>query len=522
MRDGLRNALLVVLLGMFLAGPASSTERAIQHEYFEPDEAEDLLLNATTLDGSLPAAIDTPSGIVPAPEVSHSSLSPEKAYGGTSTPDSSDAAYRIDRNTTQPATVGYDDPFNPSVAPFKRLYAYDAVTSRLELTVADRQLRPLTIGGAAASGEDQFYGVLVVDLASNTPVRIPSVGPGTRILSAQMEPPVPFQILRDGAENWFVRSPETKRVRCTVLLVAPRAAFGSEYPDVGYEDLPQVASLPPALKQATQRVAERIGVRSTMRPRQVLVSLVEYFRGFAPSTHLPAAEQPVALYEELAVTRKGVCRHRAYAFLLTALSLGLPTRMIRNEAHAWVEVSDGSLWHRIDLGGAADQVELSGGQGAFQHVVPPDPYPWPAAAAPGSTMVTRARSGRSTMRLGQGPRRLDPLRPGGDSASPREGVEDRRPAAEITVSTETTDVRRGDPLSVSGSVQAEGRPCAGTRVDVGLVSGGEPVIPLGSLPTDSQGRFAGAVTVRLDLAVGDYSLVVTTPGSIRCGPGRAP
>ena len=46
------------------------------------------------------------------------------------------------------------------------------------------------------------------------------------------------------------------------------------------------------------------------------------------------------IYLDLALQQKGVCRHRSFAFLVTALYLGIPTRMIANEAHAWVEVDD--------------------------------------------------------------------------------------------------------------------------------------------------------------------------------------
>jgi hypothetical protein len=50
--------------------------------------------------------------------------------------------------------------------------------------------------------------------------------------------------------------------------------------------------------------------------------------------------------------------------------------MALNEAHAWVEVSDGDIWHCIDLGGAAEELEMSDA-GRPQHVQPRDPLAWP-------------------------------------------------------------------------------------------------------------------------------------------------
>jgi hypothetical protein len=44
---------------------------------------------------------------------------------------------------------------------------------------------------------------------------------------------------------------------------------------------------------------------------------------------------------------------------------------------------------------------------------------------------------------------------------------------------------------------------------------------IGALPTDGDGRFQGSVTVPLDVDVGDYDVVVSTPGAAVCGPGRS-
>ncbi len=510
---------------MVVLASTAAAERTVLHEYFEPDDQEDLLLEATTLDGAMPIAIETSSGVVPAPDSGRPARGPTKAYGGTSTPSSADAAYRVDRNTKRPDAVSYDDPFNPSIAPFKRLYAFDAVDDQLELVVADQTLRPVAVGGDARSGEDQFYGALVVDLARDAAVRIPSVGPGARVLSAQTDPPLEFEILRDGADNWFMRARERRRVRLTLLLAISREVFGSEFRDVSFAQLPTPPPLPATAREAAQRVAARVGVNPGGRPRHVLESLVTYFRGFSPSDQLPNAVDPVGLFEELALSQKGVCRHRAYAFVVTALHLGLPARMVRNEAHAWVEVSDGVVWHRIDLGGAAGELELSSQETGFQHVPPPDPHPWPPGAHRGDEMAERAQvAARAAASSAPRPaRHRDPPQPGDDEAR-AVGAASPTPtlsAARVEVTAAGGDVRRGDPLQIAGRVTANGRGCTAARVDVGLAGSGAEAIPLGSLPTGDDGRFAGAVTVRLDLEVGDYELVVTTPGTARCGAGSS-
>src|SRR5690606_17861641 len=154
----------VLLVGAVLLGlaPSIGAQAPVLHEFIEPRPDEDLELGATTPDGRMPAAVRTPSGVISAPGFAGQNPARQVAYGGSSTPDSIDATYRIDRDTTQPASVDYDDPFTPSVAPFKRLYAFDAVDPELELVVRDKGTRPVRVGGTLRSGDDHFFGDLFV------------------------------------------------------------------------------------------------------------------------------------------------------------------------------------------------------------------------------------------------------------------------------------------------------------------------------------------------------------------------
>ncbi len=498
----------------------------IEHEYIKPDPAEDLRLNATTESGSMPAALETPSGVVTAPDSRQSPSENGTAYGGSSTPDSVDATYRIDRDTTRPDEVGYDDPFSPAITPFKRLYAFDAVDSQLELVVADKRLRPMRAGGSVHAGDDQFYADMVVDLTENTPVRIPSVGPGARVLAATVNPSLAFQLFRDGADNWFIRAAVRKRVRLTMQLAIQRAVFGSPFADVPWRALsPALPKLPDAAKTAAQKVLDELGVSQSLSPREAVSMLVAHFRAFQPSTDLPKGSG-AALYQELALSQKGVCRHRAYAFTITALALGLPTRMIRNEAHAWVEVFDGSIWHRIDLGGAAGSLDMKRDDARPVHSPPSDPYPWPKGARSGLDMADQARTSggqpgaASSSSAASSASPASPAAPTPDNAAPP--ADDTRPASELTLKLGESQVLRGEPLRLSGRVVADGSPCSHTRVDVKLETSSGQTIPIGSLATDDSGNYSGAVVVPLArVDVGDYDVVVATPGDARCGPGSA-
>src|SRR6478752_8240595 len=257
-------ALVAVAISAHAEGP-------VLHEYIEPNPAEDVELAATTPDGAMPAALETESGVVPAPDSSDQKPKGEHAYGGNATPDSIDASFRVDRDTTRPDSVSYDEPFIPAIAPFKRLYAYDAVDESFELTVFDKALSKLEVGGKPGPADDQFYGDLFVDLAPGMPVRIPSVAPGARALVARTDPEVGFQLQRDRADNWFMVGDARRRVRLIMQLAAPRAGLGSEMADASWgELLPKLTPLPPPVRNTALDVAREIGVSQRQTPRQVV------------------------------------------------------------------------------------------------------------------------------------------------------------------------------------------------------------------------------------------------------------
>jgi hypothetical protein len=241
------------------------------------------------------------------------------------------------------------------------------------------------------------------------------------------------------------------------------------------------------------------------------------------------------------MSRKGVCRHRSYAFVITAHRLGLPARFVHNEAHAWVEVFDGALWHRIDLGGAAGRMEYERPPEVPLHRPPKDELPWPSHAAPASAAPGIPGSGSSSGARADGSDREEARGadlPGRSSLSleeargfptspegpdPRASVEGRAlRAAESEVSLDLGHqaIRRGHPLRVLGHLKGPGSQCGFGRVDFALRTTEGRIIPLGSLPTDAQGAYAGEVVIPLEVPVGEHHIQVTSPGAPGCGPSR--
>jgi transglutaminase-like putative cysteine protease len=424
--------------------------------------------------------------------------------------------------------VRYDDPFIPAVTPFKRLYAYDGLDEGFELVVHDKQLRPLAIGGEARPDDDQFYGDLFVDIVPGVPVRIPSVGPGTRVLVARAEPALRFELSRDGADNWFIVGDARKRVRLVLELSIARRTFGSEFGEVSWAELARsVPAIPPAARASASEVLSAVGISQAQRPAEAVRALVNYFRTFAPSDEAPRASSGSALYSELALSKKGVCRHRAYAFVVTALVLGIPARMVRNEAHAWVEVFDGFSWHRVDLGGAASRLDYEQHSSEHQHRPPADPYQWPPGSEAGESLRAQASSAGGA-RPGlpgaaasgaapstQLPQTAAPASSGApEPPTPRDDPQSQN---EVAVSSEDRELRRGARFHVTGSARTEHGLCVNSRVDIALRDNAGAEHWLGALATDQDGKFDGRVALPFDLEVGDYSVIGSTPRTAQCG-----
>jgi hypothetical protein len=524
--------LVFVATGTISGGAvAQAPSPSILHEFIPPNPGEDISFSATTLDGDLPAAIQTPSGIATAPDP-QKPPSTEHVYSGATTDDSPGSTYEPDRDTRRPNVEHYDDPFSPSTVPFKRLRAYDAVDASYTLHVQNKSLEAIPIRGSVGAGDEPFYGDISVDLIPDQPVRIPTVGPGARILRLHVNPESPVELVRDGADNWFAKGNARTRVRLIVQIAIPRATFGSEFHDAEWSDLDKHLRFTPIPHQqeAFARVSQAIGVSRAMRPREVLRKMVDYFRSFESSDDPPRGQGDI--YLDLALSKKGVCRHRAFAFLVTSLYIGLPARMVVNEAHAWVEVLDGKIWHRIDLGGAAANLENDSDANRPRYVPPPDPYAWPATADSGQDLADRSRPQQQPGPQTTDPNSSTPSTP--SSATPPTSASVPAPtptasapepsgdATSIEVAPVGADVKRGFPFHLQGDVKSGNAPCAHVRVDVVLYSASMPQgAAVGSLSTDERGHYDGAVVIPRDFSLGEYRLMVETPGDARCRAGRS-
>lgn len=479
--------------------------KPILHELFEPDPAEDLVLGATSQRGGIPAAIMTQSGAVAAPEAPGE---PGPIYGGAAEA-RRDPVYQLDPFTAPPARVSYDDPFRPATVPYKRLFAFDHVAPDLSLRVEAPALVKVPVGGQAAPDEDVFFASLTVELVPAEPVRIVSVAPGARVLKMQSDPERTLDVLEDSAENWFVKSEQGGRIHLVMQVSAKRRAFGSIGP-LGNWNRVSGSEVKDEVRVAAGPVLLASRVDRTLAPSEALSRLVGYFRSFSPSNESPKATSPRELYRELSLNRRGVCRHRAYAFVVTASALGLRARLVQNEAHAWVEVFDGDGFVRIDLGGAALDLHMPALDPSLPlHTPPRDPFFWPPGQTGGLELGRSASRSAAAVGDGWPSASGSDVEPAATSVAPADDVQ-------IVLTLERERTLRGRPLRVSGSVRRENGVCASARVDLSWVRTGGAQTALGSVATDAEGRFEGQVSVPPGTAPGEGVVRATLGGP--CAP----
>ena len=559
----------VVALQLISAAYADP-DHPILHEYvpaLDDDDAQDLVLGAD----AEPEAIVYEGEMIPAPaggrlrddERAMVAL-PDDGGPGRDQPGRRSPTFRPDRITSLEEALEYFAVFSPSIAPFKRVTALDAVVRDAGgvpvLGVAyPNRVAPVPVVNATAPSEDglprdRFWGSVVLDFSGGARVPLPSVAPDSRILTLRTEPEVELRIEKDAADNFFaITSSRARAVRLTFLTDAPREYFNARrIPDVPVNALAdEVFPLDDATRAEALSFARRLGVGPSDDLPTALARLTEHFRSFVESDEPPPDTGNI--FRDLAEAKQGVCRHRAYAFVITAHALGLPARFVMNEAHAWVEVKlIGLGWMRIDLGGAANGLSARGGQDRpvyRPHASDPLPQPWvyrqsysqlsgpqvdglregEGEAFAEATREGTALSDEGTASGGEEEELGDEgaytsRETGGRGeetaqSSTSEGPRNGRPLL-LTVDTQHYEVFRGRPLTVSGrALDPDGRGVSGLRIEVAIRSVREQL--LGVTVTGRDGGYRASVGIPPDLAVGEYRLDVRSPGNAQFFPARA-
>ena len=497
-----------------------------------------------------------------------SPLPEQQPQGGL---DPSSAQNALDRDTDKVDELNYFASFDPSVIPLKRGVAQNkviAVGGEPVFVVEPGRLTSLAIGPDRERGgeaEDIFWGSFLIHATGGGDLPVPSVAPIQRVLAIESEPAVSLGMVRDEAGNHYLRVPSSHRgmLRVNVKLAAPRSYFGGEFEgEPGWDAFPSdlVTPIPAFLRQSAIEVSDELGLGRWMGPRAVLDQLVEHFRGFSQE-QMPTSMQGTDTYRAVTLGKVGVCRHRAFAFVITASALGLPARYVYNEAHAFVEVYWPKMgWRRIDLGGAANDFMMRAAEAAqrVHDAGSDDALPTPASylkeieassgaraaageiGAPDAARATGddAEAGSGAVDIEPGPQsesldRDDPpngsvsgqTEPGDADAAPSDERDTRR-ALTIQLGSLPPSLQRGQPFLVSGDVSDDrdrALPERTVRVmltaPAGLPAQGREI---GRARTDATGHFESEVVLPPDVSIGRWSLHVVYEGDDDHLPAQSP
>jgi hypothetical protein len=489
--------------------------------------------------------------------------------GGDAPPDRRDAI-RSDRDTGPegPGKRFYHVVFNPDPFPYKRMTALDTVRitpcpdGRPDcddevLEVLDRTKYALPVLGAAqkSADRDAFWGSIVIDLEPGRWVPIPSVAPESRILEYTAAPDVPMEFAHDGGDNLFVRSTAGGRHRLTWLSDAPQRYFAGELPQgVRMSEMPRsllrTAVLPDRLRARVLKVLAHIGMKLPSKSatvESVLFPLVNYFRAFEVGDMPPPTGSS---YYDLAMAQKGCCRHRSFAFAITAMAVGLPVRYVENEVHVFVEVYVPRMgWRRVNLGGAPIDEEIVGGDGKSVYKEKGgDPFPQPApfvssagAAPKGLAEMSKSSSGdggkepggkgngngssgNGSSGNGAGARSAGPPTvdlnavEGADAqAEAARKPSARRAKTHLTIALAEGSSFRGETVEVSGVAAVDGADPGGLPIEIYLDHGGSAV-KVGEALTDGNGRYRASIEVPKDLPLGDHKVIARCKGDDKRAP----
>ncbi len=104
--------------------------------------------------------------------------------------------------------------------------------------------------------------------------------------------------------------------------------------------------------------------------------MVSYFSSFTQGQIQNENEQP-DIYLAMALSKHGCCYIRSFACFITANAIGIPTRLIKNECHAFVEMHMPQKgWMQVDLGGCGAGYVNPDGNDEFNNYTNPDVDPW--------------------------------------------------------------------------------------------------------------------------------------------------
>jgi hypothetical protein len=537
-------AVLALAAAAGLALAQGTGPRPVLHEPLpEPatDHAPSPIIGSNA--SGTPAAFSAGDKVLPKPALDRKTLGQgeEPVLGKTGFAADRDTQMKPDEKTGADPTLHYQSVFNPDVIPFKRMSSFDKVNDDQTLHVASTALVEAAVGGTTdPRTRDRFWGDVLVQLTPGKDIPLPSVAPDMRILSYEVKPRIALKFAKDGADNFYVRSDEagaSGTYRLVFLADADAGYFAPQLPKTRYkvrdvlshappELRDQLEKMPAALRADAMKTLARVGVDENYDLGVGFNALVSYFRAFQAGEIKHATSD---IYRDLCDSQTGVCRHRSFAFMITANALGIPARYVENEAHAFVEVwFPERNWQRIDLGGAALRLDVSGAQDKTIHRPrSDDPFAKPPEYSKSYTQLQGDIRGLTDKQLADKHRPLDQAPSSGafdssgngsnsasdrispDQTLPTQPPDPKKPTPVLRVTLADASAYRGASIHVEGIVSVEHKPVADHSVRIFIAPSGtsfKGAISLGAVTTGSDGTFRVDLPIPPSVSLATYEI----------------
>lgn len=289
-------------------------------------------------DGVYDGSDDLPNGPENPGDLEYSGADPnDKEYGPTdSGGDGSPICFAI---------------FNPHLTNMKRLTAFDSVDREYMAYISDTTMT--AIGTSSTIYDNVFIGKITLSFNnknSNTPIAIPSVAPTANILKVETQPDVDLIFCKDGCNNLYVKTSRNYgKATLTYTTSADSIYFTYNVPNhLTLNDIPSnLKRIPPSnVYSDAQIVIDELGLIGETNLENIVSTLYEYFSSFTPGNI------PEKTYLSMALSKQGCCYPRSYACFITANAIGIPTHLVVNECHAFVEMYIPTHgWMQLNLGG---------------------------------------------------------------------------------------------------------------------------------------------------------------------------
>lgn len=551
-------ALLAVtsVAGLAIAQQARRPARVLHEDLPEPttDRSNPMIGGEGS---SMPVAIRSGDKVLPVPN-EDASRAGEPVFGESGRAADRKTAIEMDAPTGKDGTLTYESVFQPDVVPFKRMTVLDAVDADFKMIRKNSALVevPVTNERIDATRDDAFVGFMLVQFERGKDIPIPSVSPEQRIARVELEPPLRVKFEKDGADNFYIRSDEANangKFRLKMTVVAPPTYFAPRFPKGNYT--PRIvatmaplgvrAQLPDNVRAEGMRTLQKLDVDPSLELQSTFNKVVSYFRAFEAK---PLPRNTGNIYRDLCDSQAGVCRHRAFAFMITVNALGIPARYVENEAHAFAEVWFPEVgWQRIDLGGAAVRFDINGMKDREPHRPrAEDPFAKPPEYVNNYSQLGGDVRGLSPDKLAE---KRDPnskpsgtfdgigsagdpdpavagsdptIVPGSGLDSYQDDPAKKRPTLEITMADQSA--YRGNSIHVEARVHVDGRALADHTVTVFLAprgSGGSNAISIGTAVTDADGMVRGDFQVPSSLTLATYELYLSSPPDAYYNPATS-